>query len=178
MLPSMSSCASTRKKSDLSKNMAVIGHFLFFLLSHLLRNYWVDSNETYLLCSPQWLSQSNESVTRVKNLHVFVTHVKNSNEFFTACDRYVRILHTSKIIHVWETRIYLNLRIGRTYISHIPKCDVFVRIIHCVWKNEELTKVISSMCVKGYSIIQFLWILSVQEPSVIFSQNHDFQSAP
>ena len=35
--------------------MAVVGHLWFFLLSHLLRNYLTDSNETCLLCSPQCL---------------------------------------------------------------------------------------------------------------------------
>ena len=50
------------------------------------------------------------------------------------CDKYVRILHTSKIRHLWKTRIYSNLKTCRTYISHRPNCDVFVRIIHSVWK--------------------------------------------
>ena len=50
------------------------------------------------------------------------------------CNNYVQIIHTSKIRHLWNTRAYKNSRIGRTYISHIPKCDVFVRIIHSVWK--------------------------------------------
>ena len=48
MFPSVSSCASNKKNS--------VGHLLFFLLSHLLRNYLTDSNETCLLCSPQCLA--------------------------------------------------------------------------------------------------------------------------
>ena len=55
MFPSVSSCASTRKNSGPSTNMAAVGHLWFFLLSHLLRNYWVDSKETCLLGSPQGL---------------------------------------------------------------------------------------------------------------------------
>ena len=55
MFPLMSSCASIPKKSDLSENMAAVGQLWFFLLLHLLRNYWVDSNETCLLCSSQCL---------------------------------------------------------------------------------------------------------------------------
>ena len=35
--------------------MAAVGHLDFVLLSHLLRNYWADSNETRLLCSSQCL---------------------------------------------------------------------------------------------------------------------------
>ena len=55
MFPSGSSCASTKKNSGPSTNMVVVGLFLFFLLSHLLRKYFTDSNETCLLCSPQCL---------------------------------------------------------------------------------------------------------------------------
>ena len=35
--------------------MPGVDHLWFFLLSHLLRNYLTDSNETCLLCSPQCL---------------------------------------------------------------------------------------------------------------------------
>ena len=40
MFPSMSSCARIKPKSNLSKNMAAVGHLWFFLLSHRLRNEW------------------------------------------------------------------------------------------------------------------------------------------
>ena len=55
MFPSVSACASTKKNSDPSTNMAAVGHLWFFLLLHRLRNYWVDSNETCLLGSPRCL---------------------------------------------------------------------------------------------------------------------------
>ena len=45
----------SKKNSGPSTNMAAVGHLWFFLLSHLLRNYLTDSNETCLLCSPQCL---------------------------------------------------------------------------------------------------------------------------
>ena len=81
--------------------MAAAGHLWFFLLSHLIRNYWVDSNETCLLGSPQSLSHSNEFVTRVKNSHVFATREK-IERILHMCDKYVQILHTSKIGHLWK----------------------------------------------------------------------------
>ena len=74
------------------------------------------------------LSHSNESVTRVKNSHVFVTHLKNSNEFFAG------VTNTCEFFTRLKLDIYENLKIGRTYISHIPESDVFVRIIHSAWK--------------------------------------------
>ena len=51
----ISSCASTEKKSGPSTNIAAVGHLGFFLLSHLFRNYWADSNETWLFCSTECL---------------------------------------------------------------------------------------------------------------------------
>ena len=60
MFPSVSSCASTKKKSRPSTNMAAVGHLWFFWLSHLLRNYLTDSNETCLLCSPHAICASTE----------------------------------------------------------------------------------------------------------------------
>ena len=56
MFPSVSSCACIKKNSGPSTNMAAVGHLWFFLLSHLLRNYLTDSNETCLLCLPQCLN--------------------------------------------------------------------------------------------------------------------------
>ena len=67
MLPSVSSCTSTKKNANSSTNMAAVGHLWFFLLSHLLRNYLTDSNETCLFCSPQCLVvqvQKTNSVRR------------------------------------------------------------------------------------------------------------------
>ena len=55
MFPSVSSCASIKKNSGPSTNMAAVGQLWFFLLSHLLRNYLTYSNETCLLCLPQGL---------------------------------------------------------------------------------------------------------------------------
>ena len=55
MFPSVPSCAGTKMNSGPLTNMAVVGHLWFFLLSHLLRNYLTDSNETCLLCSPRCL---------------------------------------------------------------------------------------------------------------------------
>ena len=56
MFPSVSSCASVKKNSGPSTSMATVGHLWCFLLSHLLRNYLTDSNETCLLCLPQCLN--------------------------------------------------------------------------------------------------------------------------
>ena len=53
----MPSCASTEEKSDPSINLAVWfpARTVKFPISHLLRNYLADSNETCLLCSLQYL---------------------------------------------------------------------------------------------------------------------------
>ena len=56
MFPSVPSCASIKKNSGPSTNMAAVGHLWCFLLSHLLSNYLTDSNETCLLCLPQCLN--------------------------------------------------------------------------------------------------------------------------
>ena len=53
-------------------------------------------------------------------------------------DKYVRILHTSKL-DICEKLVPIKISklayvYWRMYISHIPKCDVFVRMIHNVWK--------------------------------------------
>ena len=57
MFPSMSSLCKygSITNSGPSTNMAAVGHLWFFLLalSHLLRNYLTNSNETCPLCSPQ-----------------------------------------------------------------------------------------------------------------------------
>ena len=55
MFPSVSSCASTKNEF---RSVDKHGHrrpSLIFLVSHLLRNYLTDSNETCLLYSPQCL---------------------------------------------------------------------------------------------------------------------------
>ena len=60
------------------------------------------------------------------------------------CEKFERILLRCTNMCEFFTRLKLdiceklvsilkNLKIGRTYISHISKCDVFVRIIHSVW---------------------------------------------
>ena len=54
MFPSVSCCASTKKNSGPSTNMAAFGHVWFFMLLHLLRNYLMDSNGTCQLTG--WLS--------------------------------------------------------------------------------------------------------------------------
>ena len=54
MFPSVSCCASTKKNSGPSTNMAAVGHVWFFLLLHLLRNCLTDSNGTCQLTG--WLS--------------------------------------------------------------------------------------------------------------------------
>ena len=67
MFPSVSSCASIKKNFGPSRNRAAVGHLWCFLLSHLLRNYLTDSNETCLLCLPQCLNvqeQKNIPVRR------------------------------------------------------------------------------------------------------------------
>ena len=55
MFSSVSSCASTKKNSGPSANMTAVGHLWFFLLSHILKNYLTDLNETCLLSSTQCL---------------------------------------------------------------------------------------------------------------------------
>ena len=80
-----------------------------------------------------WLFLSNESVIHVKNSHVFVTYVKNSNEFFTGVTNTYEFFTCLKL-DIVKNSFYYNRNTGGTYISHIPKCDVFVRIIHSVWK--------------------------------------------
>ena len=76
-----------------------------------------------------WISHSNESVTRVKNSHVFFTHVKYSNEFFTyvtnTCELFTRLN-----LDICEKLVPIKI----SKFSHIPKCDVFERIIHSMWK--------------------------------------------
>ena len=52
MFPSMSNCANTQKKI---RSVEKHGHLWFFLLSRLLSNYCVDSNETCLLGLPRCL---------------------------------------------------------------------------------------------------------------------------
>ena len=83
-----------------------------------------------------WLSHSNISATRVKNSHVFVTSVKNSNEFFTCvtntCEFFTRLKVDTcdKLVPIKISK--LVVRKFHTY----QKFDVFVRIIHSVWKIE------------------------------------------
>ena len=140
MFPSVFSYASTKTNSGPSTNMAAVGHLWFFLLSHLLRNYLMDSMNlshvildefithamrTYYICE-----NSSESFTEVKDSHVFVTSVKNSHEFFTAVtntfefftlvtdsfDFYIR----TNLSHVWRIRTYLShMRKIRTNSSQV-----------------------------------------------------------
>ena len=49
--------------------MGAVGHLWFCLLSHLLRNYWVDSNETCLLGLPQCL------VVVCRQTHIWLPNV-------------------------------------------------------------------------------------------------------
>ena len=66
-----------------------------------------------------WLWHSNESVLRMKKSHIFVTHVNHSNEFFTGvtntCEFFTRLK-----LDICEKSYLLNIKIGRTYTSHIP----------------------------------------------------------
>ena len=81
-----------------------------------------------------WLSHSNES-SHAWKIRTYLSHVKHSNEFFTCvtntCEFFTRLK-----LDICEKLVLIlkHLKIGRTNISHIPKCDVFVRIIHSVWK--------------------------------------------
>ena len=73
LFPSVSSCASTKKNSGPSTNMATVGHLCFFLLSHLLRNYLTDSNETCLLCSSS--CASTEKIPLRRQIRPFVSRL-------------------------------------------------------------------------------------------------------
>ena len=78
-------------------------------------SYWVDSNETCLLSSLQWLSQSDESVTRVKNSHLFVTHVENSNEFVTGVTNTCEFFTLIKL-DIWEKLVLITCKISKLVV--------------------------------------------------------------
>ena len=67
MFYSVCICASTQKNSGRSTN----GHLWLFLLSHPLRNYLTDSNETCLLCSPQCLVVKYKKKTIPVHRHIW-----------------------------------------------------------------------------------------------------------
>ena len=84
-----------------------------------------------------WLSHSNESVTRVKNSHVFVTHVNNSNEFFTGmtntckffthlkldiCEKLVPIKISKLVVRIFHT--YQNVTYSCEYFTACEKYEV------------------------------------------------------
>ena len=105
------------KQFDLSKNMAAVGHLWFFLLYHLLRNYWVDSNETCLI-APQYLvvqapnqilvgRQISERICHTGEEFARICHTCEKFErILHRCDKYMRIPYTSKIRYLWKTRTY------------------------------------------------------------------------
>ena len=60
-------------------------------------------------------------------------------------DQYVRIFHKTKIRYLLKIRTYLNLKIGRTYMSDMPKCDVFARVTNTKCKKQGSTKPASNV---------------------------------
>ena len=89
------------------------------------------------LVTDSCLSHSNESVTRVKNSHVFVTHVNNSNEFFTGmtntceffthlkldiCEKLVPIKISKLVVRIFHT--YQNVTYSCEYDTACEKYEV------------------------------------------------------
>ena len=118
--------------------MAAIGNLWFFLLSHLLRNYGVDSNLPIRLTSMSscastkpnsgrsinftFLAPSSDLVTEVKDSHLFVTTVKNSHEFFTG------VTNTFDFSHLWQIRLTFTFeRICHTCeeFAHVKNSNEF-----------------------------------------------------
>ena len=180
MFPSMSSCASTKKYSICRKTWPPSPIFDFSCCrissdQKLLGGFEWNSPHCIVVQVPnpilvgRQISHSNESVTRVKNSHI--THVKKSNEFFTGVTNMCEFFTHLKLDICEKLVLFKNLKICRTYISHIPKCGVLVRIIHSVWK-------IRSVNIKFYratqgqsvfaTIIEQCWLLWINFPHLCY----------
>ena len=91
-----------------------------------------------------WLSHSNESVKMWKFARI--CHICEKFErILHRYDTYVRILHTSKIKHVKNS-------------SHIPKCNLFVLIIHSVGNEVWLLRFNRAQMTRKYKKnVQFVY---------------------
>ena len=154
--PSMFSCASTKLTSDLSRNTTAAGHLWFFLLSHLLRNYWVDSNETCLLGSPQCLvvqrwNRINSDLTVTLTfvsarflvslrttgclLNIFSQHIGVLREI--SGREYERITNTLFFM-ILSHMSCVRITDGKQSVLVLHICEKFARILHRYDKYVEL----------------------------------------